>query len=245
MINEPGNACFREPWLSSKDCRRSQGIHPLKVINDCQSLIKRSAMKSPSLGLLAFLGACMIVSTAVATTNDFALECVRCKDGLACALRNVSTKAIRYSSYTIGYHEAIGLERYDSASQAWLPVRAATNRVFGVKSFGASPGDVRTVNPGAVVPPEGTGRLRVEIPGTFSFVLRLADYELPRGEALVLRVTQTMGTLLGSDLDVWKGRVVSDPVKCEPNPRGGANGGQPAHPATNRTNAAAAPRRSP
>ena len=41
VINEPGNACFREPSLSSKDLRRSQGIHSLKVINDCQSLIKR------------------------------------------------------------------------------------------------------------------------------------------------------------------------------------------------------------
>jgi hypothetical protein len=41
VLNEPGNACFRKPSLPQKDFHRPQGSNPLKVINDCQSLIKR------------------------------------------------------------------------------------------------------------------------------------------------------------------------------------------------------------
>ena len=41
VIYEPGNVCFREPSLPPKDLHRPQASSPLKVINDCQSLIKR------------------------------------------------------------------------------------------------------------------------------------------------------------------------------------------------------------
>ena len=41
VINEPGRACFQRLSLPPKDLRRPQGSNPLKVINDCQSLIKR------------------------------------------------------------------------------------------------------------------------------------------------------------------------------------------------------------
>jgi hypothetical protein len=42
VINEPGSACFQETLLLLKDLRRLQSNHPRNLINDCQSLIKRS-----------------------------------------------------------------------------------------------------------------------------------------------------------------------------------------------------------
>jgi hypothetical protein len=46
-INESGSACFQETLLLLKDLRRLQRNHPRNLINDCQSLIKRPAMKQP------------------------------------------------------------------------------------------------------------------------------------------------------------------------------------------------------
>jgi hypothetical protein len=56
VINEPGRACFQASRLPLKDLHRPQGSNPLKVINDCQSLIKRSAKKFLSPGVtLSFI----------------------------------------------------------------------------------------------------------------------------------------------------------------------------------------------
>jgi hypothetical protein len=44
VIYEPGSARFQELSLSPKSLRRNQEGNPLKVINDWQSLIKRSVL---------------------------------------------------------------------------------------------------------------------------------------------------------------------------------------------------------
>jgi hypothetical protein len=46
VINEPGSARFPESLLPPKDLHRPRGSNPSKVINDCQSLIKRWAQGS-------------------------------------------------------------------------------------------------------------------------------------------------------------------------------------------------------
>ena len=153
------------------------------------------------------------VPATTAVTNVFSLACVLAGSEVHCAVRNVTTNAVKYSSYTIGYHETVVLERYDVHSRSWarVPWRGACLRFY--KSAGASLGDVKTVAPGGLVPPE---RREAGMEGV-SFVVQLQDYELSLDEVQILRVTQIMGSMLGSDLPVWKGWVVSEQMEYRPN----------------------------
>lgn len=138
-------------------------------------------------------------------SREFSLTCKVEGPILKCTLRNTSTKTIRYSNYTIGYHEAIMIERYDDVSKTWHRVQLRDSNTRAINSAGASDSNVRSVDPGAIIPPAQ----RLKEPPTFSFIVPLRDYILPKDKVLHLRVTQEMGTMLRSNLSVWKGKVVS------------------------------------
>jgi len=154
--------------------------------------------------------------TSTATSNAaFLLTCTVESETLKCTLRNSTTNTIPYSSLTIGYREAIVLEQYDASVDSWHLVPERDSRMRLTISMGASTGDVKYVAPGGIVPPARS----CEVAPTFSFTVNLEDYALPEYMSLRLRVTQIMGTFLGSDLQVWKGRVVSTGVDYRPNQR--------------------------
>ncbi|MCC5790152.1 MAG: hypothetical protein JJT75_10990 [Opitutales bacterium] len=148
------------------------------------------------------------------STNDFSLVCMVEGDSLECRLRNITTDPIQYSNYTIGYHETIILERYNPETRLWGPVpwKDAGMRIY--KGIGASSNNVKSVASGAIIPPQHHYR---DGEPRYSFVVNLKDYELPESEVHLLRVTQLMGTMLGSDLPVWKGQVVSEKIEYRPN----------------------------
>ena len=169
--------------------------------------------------LAFFFGALAALPVAAeaadAAAPEFTLSCVPCAEGIGCSLRNASTNEIRYSSYTIGYHEAVLVEYCDPRTGRWQPCPLKSDLRRPVRSVGAGAGDLKSAAPGAVVPPERGGMLKLSCPGEFTFVVRPEDYAFPQGERLAIRITQLMGTMLGSDLPVWKGRVVSAPIEIE------------------------------
>lgn len=147
------------------------------------------------------------------STNALPLTCMAEGSTLWCALRNITTNSIQYSSYTIGYYEAVILERYDIGTRSWKPVPRDREGVFWIsKGVGASETHVRSATPGALVLPERPAARKAG----FSFSINLDAYKLPPALIHQLRVTQVMGTLLGSDLPVWKGRVVSSAIEYLP-----------------------------
>jgi hypothetical protein len=177
-------------------------------------------MKTFILSLLLVVGANWFAAPVAAATDDFRLWCEPRGGSIACSIQNVSFKVIEYSSYTIGYHEAIIVERYDAASGRWMAVSMRTNAHRLYKGGAATIRDVRRVAPLAIVPPERQDSKSPEV----SFIVRLADYDLPQGDELLLRITQIMGTCVGSELPVWKGRVTSSPIRYPPK-RAGVDAG--------------------
>ncbi len=156
-----------------------------------------------------------IRASSVPSTNYFSLACTVESDTLKCVLRNATTNTIQYSSYTIGYYEAIILEQYDAVADSWHEVPWRDTRLRLTKGIGASTNDVKSVAPLGIVPPEKS----TQVAPAFSFTVRLTDLALAEAEMLQLRVTQIMGTCLGSDLQVWKGRAVSEAITYRPNHR--------------------------
>ena len=156
------------------------------------------------------------VTSGGPAADAFTLSCVPCGEVIACALRNTSTNSIQYSSYTIGYHGAVSIEYCDARTGRWQPCPLKTNGLLAMKSAGAGSNHVQSIAAGAVVPPAQSGALQLACPGEFSFVVRMADYVWPQEERIAIRITQFMGTMLGSALPVWKGRVVSAPVDIKP-----------------------------
>jgi hypothetical protein len=178
-------------------------------------------MKTFILSLLLVVGANCFAAPLPAATDDFRLCCEARGESIVCSLQNVSSKLIEYSSYTIGYHEAIIVERYDAASAHWMAVPMRTNAHRLYKGGAATIRDVRSVAPLAIVPPERQDSESLEV----SFVVHLADYDLPHDDVLLFRITQIMGTCVGSDLPAWKGRVTSRPLRYQPNKRAGVDAG--------------------
>jgi hypothetical protein len=162
-----------------------------------------------------------------AATDEFALSCVDLgSNWVACVLVNQSPKAITYSDYTIGWHEALTVEFFDQARSRWLSLQLRTNALIVRHGGGAGEANVRVVEPlGLVLPPRSPSGQSLT---GWSFLLDLNDYEPPAGSSLApncsLRVRQQMGTQLGRELPVWKGEVVSTPFKFKPNPRPAGNG---------------------
>jgi hypothetical protein len=150
-----------------------------------------------------------------AAAGDFSLSCSVAKNAVHCILRNETTKPLRYSDYTIGYHEACLLERYDSASASWIRVDLRNPNTLRYASAGASQRNVKTVAPGAMVSPT---RVLPGLTPSDSFSLDLGQYALPADSMSRLRVTQIMGTMTQTDLSVWKGRVSSKVFDYKPTP---------------------------
>ena len=144
------------------------------------------------------------------SADDFALECTVQGDVIVASLRNVSDHEIKVSDYTLGYHEAVVVERYDEVARSWTRVPLSAQSYRALKSAGASPRNVKSVAPGAII---FAGAHETKS-AAVSFSVNLKDYALPAGNHLI-RVTQVMGAALGSDLPVWKGSVVSGSVQYQ------------------------------
>ena len=144
--------------------------------------------------------------TPTTSTNVFTLTCKVEGESLKCFIYNTSPRAVAYSSYTIGYFECVTLERWEAASKTWRQV--SRTHADGFKGTGASLRDVKMAAPGALVPPEHF----IGKPPGFTFTLNMNRFNYPHTSPQRLRVIQEMGTMLGRELPVWKGQLISNTV---------------------------------